>query len=113
MKKIIVLTVISLFLAGCMTVNTGIGEKEISPEMISKIKINETKKAEIIEWFGGPHSISTTAKGQEVYKYIFMKTESKTMMMPFIPTMDMKMKYQELNLTFANDIVVDYSSTRR
>ena len=112
MGKITALIIFSFLLAGCMTVNSSMGEKEINPEMIAKIKIGESKKAEILEWFGNPHSISPTAKGQEVYKFVYMNTKSKVSMIPFSPT-DVQTRYEELNVTFDKDIVVDYSSTRR
>jgi len=106
----------SLFLCfcfGCTSISTGIGEKEIAPESIQKISIGKTTKPEIIALFGNPHSISTTATGQEVYKYVFMKSESKSSPSIFSVKMDVQVKYQELNIMFKDDIVVDYTSTRR
>ncbi|MDD5023421.1 MAG: hypothetical protein PHU63_04595 [Candidatus ainarchaeum sp.] len=113
MKKLILLVAIGLFLSGCMTLSSKIGEKEIDPKLIAKIQLNKTYKSEIIEWFGNPHSISTTAKGQESYKYVFMETKSKVTPIPFNTKMSVDTKYQELNVMFKGDIVVDYSSTRR
>ena len=102
-----------LVLVGCTTVNYGIGEKEIDPKLIARIEVNKTTKSEILEWFGNPHSISTTATGQEVYKYVYMKTESKTTPIPIFTTVDVNTQYQELNVMFKGDTVIDYTSTRR
>ena len=113
MKKILLCGIAGLFLTGCMTMNYGIGKKEIDPQLIAKITINKTTKPEILEWFGNPHSISTTATGQEVYKYVYMKTESKTTPIPIFTTVDVNTQYQELNVMFKSDIVIDYTSTRR
>lgn len=104
---------ILLLVTGCMSINTGIGEKEIPAESIQKIKIGQTSKQEIINLFGNPHSISTTARGQEVYKFVYMQTSSKSKPSLFSINMDIDTKYQELNVTFENDVVVDYQSTRR
>ncbi len=109
-KKIIFLGLTSLILASCMTMNTGIGSKEIDPQLISKIELSKTTKADILQWFGNPHSISTTAAGQEVYKFVFMQTQSK---MALFTNVDINTKYQELNVTFKDNIVIDYSSTRK
>ncbi len=113
MKRLSLLILCALFLSGCMTVNTGIGGKEIDPQVISKIEFNKTTKTEILQWFGNPHSISTTVAGQEVYKFVFMQTQSKMTPIPLFTKMSVDMKYQELNVTFKDNIVVDYSSTRR
>lgn len=113
MRKIIMLGLFGLFLTGCMTINTGIGGKEIDPQLIQKIELNKTTKQEIIQWFGNPHSISTTATGQEVYKYVFMQTKSSVTPIPFYTKMNVDTKYQELNVIFKGDIVLDYTSTRR
>ena len=72
MKKSQLLILCVLFLTGCMTMNIGIGGKEIDPQLISKIELNKTIKIDILQWFGNSHSISTTAAGQGVYKFIFM-----------------------------------------
>ncbi|MFA5223621.1 MAG: outer membrane protein assembly factor BamE [Candidatus Omnitrophota bacterium] len=113
MKRLINLIFMVLFLSGCMTFSSKIGEKEIDPQLIAKIQLNKTNKSEILEWFGNPHSISTAATGQEGYKYIFMETKSKVTPIPFNTKMSVDTKYQELNVMFKGDIVVDYSSTRR
>jgi len=83
MNRSIIFIVGVLFLSGCMTMNTGIGGKEIDPQLISKIEFNKTTKADILQWFGNPHSISTTVAGQEVYKFVFMQTQSKITPIPF------------------------------
>lgn len=113
MKRLLLLILCTLFLAGCMTMSTDIGGKEIDPQLISKIELNKTTKADILQWFGNPHSISTTAAGQEVYKFVFMQTKSQISPMLFNTKMNVDTKYQELNVTFKDGIVVDYSSTRR
>ncbi|MFH0912755.1 MAG: hypothetical protein V1884_00510 [Candidatus Omnitrophota bacterium] len=113
MKKVILLMITSLLLVGCMTISSKLGEKEIDPQLIAKIQLNKTTKSEIIEWFGNPHSISTTATGQEIYKYIFMETKSKVTPIPFNTKMAVDTKYQELNVIFKDGIVIDYTSTRR
>lgn len=113
MRRIILLGIISLFLVGCMTISSKLGEKEIDPQLIARIQLNKTTKPEIIEWFGNPHSISTTATGQEIYKYIFMETKSKVTPIPFNTKMSVDTKYQELNIIFKDNIVIDYTSTRR
>ncbi len=91
----------------------GIGGKEINPQLISKIELNKTTKADILQWFGNPHSISTTVASQEIYKFVFMQTQSKMMPIPLFTKMEVNTKYQELNVIFKSNIVVDYSSTRR
>lgn len=111
--KLFIIALMLLSLSGCMTVNTGIGGKEIDPQLISKIELNKTTKADILQWFGNPHSISTTTAGQEVYKFVFMQTQSHIAPVPFNTKMSVDTKYQELNVTFKDNIVVDYSSTRR
>jgi len=111
--KLFIVGLMLLVLAGCMTLNTGIGGKEIDPQLISKIELNKTTKADILQQFGNPHSISTTAAGQEVYKFVFMQTQSKMTPIPFFTKMSVDTRYQELNVTFKDDIVVDYSSTRK
>ena len=111
--RLSIIVLASLFLSGCMTVNTGIGGKEIDPQLISKIELNKTTKAEILQWFGNPHSISTTAAGQEVYKFVFMQTQSKITPILFCTKMNVDTKYQELNVVLKDNIVVDYFSTRR
>lgn len=93
--------------------NTGIGGKEIDPQLIAKIELNKTTKTDILKWFGNPHSISTTAAGQEVYKFVFMQTKSKMTPIPFFAKMNVDLKYEELNVTFKDNLVIDYSSTRR
>ncbi|MDP3041838.1 MAG: hypothetical protein Q8N62_03785 [Candidatus Omnitrophota bacterium] len=93
--------------------STGIGGKEIDPQLISKIELNKTVKAETLQWFGNPHSISTTAAGQEVYKFVFMQTKSHISPIPFCTKMSVDTRYQELNVVFKGNTVVDYSSTRR
>jgi outer membrane protein assembly factor BamE (lipoprotein component of BamABCDE complex) len=113
MNRAIIFIVGVLFLCGCMTMNTGIGGKEIDPQLISKIELNQTTKTDILQWFGNPHSISTTAAGQEVYKFVFMQTKSKMTPIPLFTKVSVDTKYQELNVTFKDNIVVDYSSTRR
>jgi outer membrane protein assembly factor BamE (lipoprotein component of BamABCDE complex) len=113
MKRLVLELSLLFLLAGCMTMSTGIGGKEIDPQLISKIELNKTTKADILQWFGNPHSISTTAAGQEVYKFIFMQTKSHITPIPFNTKMNVDLKYQELNVTFKDNIVVDYSSTRR
>lgn len=113
MKPLLYMILVSLLLSGCMTMNTGIGGKEIDPQLISKIELNKTTKADILQWFGNPHSISTTAAGQEVYKFVFMQTQSKITPIPFHTNMSVDTKYQELNVMFKDNIAVDYSSTRR
>lgn len=113
MKILIPIIFLGLLLNGCMTINTGIGGKEIDPNLISQIELNKTTKFDILKWFGNPHSISTTATGQEVYKFVFMQTKSKITPIPFNTKMAVDTKYQELNVTFKDNIVVDYSSTRR
>ena len=102
-----------LVLVGCTTVNYGIGEKEIDPKLIARIEVNKTTKSEILEWFGNPHSISTTALGQEVYKYVFMETRSRMKPIPIFTSVDINTKYQEWNIVYKDDVIVDYSSTRR
>lgn len=111
--KLFIIVLAFSFLAGCMTMNTGIGSKEIDPQLISKIELNKTSKSEILQWFGNPHSISTTVAGHEVYKFVFMQTQSKITPIPFCTKAKIDTKYQELNVVFKNDSVVDYSSTRR
>ena len=111
--KLFIMGLMLLALTGCMTMNTGIGTKEIDPQLISKIELNKTTKADILQQFGNPHSISTTAAGQEVYKFVFMQTQSKMTPIPLFTKMSVDTKYQELNVTFKDDIVVDYSSTRK
>ena len=114
MRKLYLFILAGLFiLTGCMTVSTGIGGKEIDPQLISKIELNKTTKADILQWFGNPHSISTTAAGQEVYKFIFMHTKSQIYPILFNTKMNVNTRYQELNVIFKDDKVVDYSSTRR
>lgn len=113
MKKLLLGFITLFILSGCMTINTGIGGKEIDPQLISKIELSKTTKTEILQWFGNPHSISTTAAGQEVYKFVFMQTQSKMTPIPLFTKMSVDTKYQELNVTFKNDTVIDYSSTRR
>ena len=113
MKKLIYLFVMVMLVSGCMTINTGLGEKEIDPQLVSKIELNKTTKSDILKWFGNPHSISTTAAGQEVYKFVFMQTKSKITPIPFNTKMAIDTKYQELNVIFKDGIVVDYTSTRR
>ncbi|MDP2927214.1 MAG: outer membrane protein assembly factor BamE [Candidatus Omnitrophota bacterium] len=113
MRLFLILSLMVLISSGCMTMSTGIGGKEIDPQAIFKIKLNKTTKAEILQWFGNPHSISTTAAGQEVYKFVFMQTKSQISPIPFCTKMSVDTKYQELNVVFKDNIVVDYSSTRR
>ena len=113
MRLFFILSLMVLISSGCMSMNTGIGSKEIDPQLISKIELNKTTKSEILQWFGNPHSISTTAAGQEVYKFVFMQTQSKITPIPFCTKAKIDTKYQELNVVFKNNSVVDYSSTRR
>ena len=113
MRKLL-LIMLCFGVVGCAsTINTGIGEREISPESIQKIMIGQTSKQEIIELFGNPHSISTTATGQEIYKFVYMQTNSKYKPSLFSVNMDINTTYQELNITFKGDTVIDYQSTRR
>lgn len=113
MKKLVCLCIMVLVMSGCMTINTGLGEKEIDLQLVSKIEINKTTKSDILDWFGNPHSVSTTATGQEVYKFIFMQTKSKISPIPFNTKMNVDTRYQELNVIFKDEVVVDYTSTRR
>jgi len=113
MKNFFILLLVAVSMVGCMTMNTGIGNKEIDPQLISKIELNKTTKADVLQWFGNPHSISTTAAGQEVYKFVFMQTKSKMTPIPLFTKVSVDTKYQELNVTFKDNIVIDYSSTRR
>lgn len=111
--KLFIVGLILLALTGCMAMNTSIGAKEIDPKLISNIELNKTTKADILQQFGNPHSISTTAAGQEVYKFVYMQTQSKMTPIPLFTKMSVDTKYQELNVTFKDDIVIDYSSTRK
>ena len=113
MKKLICIVCLVMMVSGCMTMNYGIGSEEIDPQKIATIETGNTTKAQILELFGNPHSISTTALGQEVYKYIYMKTQTKTNPLPLLIKMDVNTQYQELNVIFKDDIVIDYTSTRR
>lgn len=113
MKKLIYLFALVILISGCMTMTTGIGKKEIDSNLISQIELNKTTKADILKLFGNPHSISTTATGQEGYKYVFMETKSKVTPIPFNTKMSVDTRYQELNVMFKGDIVADYTSIRR
>jgi hypothetical protein len=55
MARFAVLLTIILFIGGCLLGNVKEGPK-ISEEMISRIKLGETTKQEIIEWFGPPQN---------------------------------------------------------
>ncbi len=107
MKRLIVL---ALLLAGCTTFQSGMGQK-IDPEKIAAIRIGQTTKNDILGAFGNPHSISTTSGGNEVYKFVYMNTKSETGII--LPTIKVDTEYQELNVTFKDNVVVDFSSTRR
>jgi len=108
-----IIVLLILFISGCMTMNYGIGKSEIDPQKIAQIEINKTTKSQILELFGNPHSISTTATGQEIYKYVYMKTQSKISPMPFFGSANVNTGYQELNVILKDDVVIDYTSTRR
>jgi outer membrane protein assembly factor BamE (lipoprotein component of BamABCDE complex) len=103
---------VGFLLVGCVpTVQSTLGHP-ISPEAIASIQIGKTTKTEILSMFGNPHSISPTVGGDEVYKFVYMNTKANSSG-PFSMNIDVDSAYQELNVTFKEEIVADYSSTRR
>lgn len=122
MKKLIpIIVLLGFVVSGCATPSSELRGKEIDTQMISKIELNKSTKSEILEWFGLPDRILTTAKGREIYKYVFVPTKSKatsskkprfiTLTFVIRAKEGIDTRYQELNIIFKDDIVIDYTSS--
>jgi len=112
MDRLAALLIFSILLSSCApTFHSKLGNT-ISAEQIAGIQIGKTTKAEILSAFGNPHSISATVGGKEIYKFVYMSTASQSRGL-FGLDMQVDTEYQELNVTFKDDVVEDYSSTRR
>lgn len=74
MKKLGFIVLVVLLLAGCATV----GNKQITnDELVSKIKIGITTKAEVKQTLGEPTKVTFTDNNEEIWDYIYARSQMR------------------------------------
>ena len=80
-KFLVLSAVLPLVLMGCVTAE---GNKDIgNAEVLSQIKPNESTKADVQALLGPPADTMYTAAGQEIWKYAYVRSETRAT--SFIP----------------------------
>ena len=84
MKKIALVVLVALTMAGCASSGNQQLKNETETSVQTKIQEGKTTKAEVKTLFGSPDAVSYTDGGNEIWKYSFAKVKvNGTSFIPF------------------------------
>lgn len=112
MKKLALVVIGALVLAGCASSGNQKISKETEVSVQSKLQEGKTTKSEVKSFFGSPDAVSYTDSGNEIWKYSFAKVKiNGTTFIPFYGLFHNGTNgtKKELTVLFNNDVVKKYT----